>query len=32
LRHELSLQRSRLLVALNEALEGEVVIEELALH
>ena len=32
LRHELSLQRSRLLVALNEALEGQVVLEELALH
>jgi len=32
LRHELSLQRSRLLVALNEALDGAVVLEELALH
>ena len=32
LRHELSLQRSRLLVALNEALAGEVVLGELALH
>ena len=32
LRHELSLQRSRLLKALNDALVGEVVLEELALH
>jgi hypothetical protein len=32
LRHELSLQRSRLLIALNEALVGKVVLVELALH
>ncbi|MDA8787730.1 DUF721 domain-containing protein [Schleiferiaceae bacterium] len=32
LRHELSLQRSRLLLALNEALDGQVILEELALR
>jgi len=32
LRHELSLQRSRLLIALNEALGGKVVLKQLALH
>ena len=32
LRHELSMQRSRLIQALNESLAGEVVLEEIALR
>lgn len=32
LRHELSLQRSRLLVALNEALKGQIVLKDLVLQ